>query len=75
MKYINAEEVMQAKKAEHIEKKEKKKHPEEKRKEGQREDRKEKHRPCWESSGFTSLNAPRIEILATIKGNDYLKKP
>ena len=54
-KYINVEEVMQARRTEHAEKKGKKKHPEENRKEGQREDRKEKHRPRWESSGFTPL--------------------
>ncbi|XP_052172226.1 uncharacterized protein LOC127788156 [Diospyros lotus] len=70
-KYINAEEVMQAKRAEHVEKKDKKKHPEERR----RDDRREKHRPRWDSGGFTPLNAPRAEILATIEGKDYLKKP
>ena len=64
MKYINAEEVMQAKRVEHSEKKEKKKHSEENRKEGRMEDQKEKHRPSWESSSFTPLNAPRVEILA-----------
>ena len=74
-KYINAEEVIQVKRAEHTKKKEKKKHSEEKRNEGRREDRKEKHRPRWESNDFTPLNAPRIEILATIEGKDYLKKP
>ncbi|XP_052203083.1 uncharacterized protein LOC127808555 [Diospyros lotus] len=71
MKYINAEELMQAKRAEHVEKKEKKKHP----KERKNEDRKEKHCPRWDSSGFTPLIAPRVEILATIEGKDYLKKP
>ncbi|XP_052199945.1 uncharacterized protein LOC127806571 [Diospyros lotus] len=70
MKYINVEEVMQAKKAEHAEKKEKNKHPEERK----NEDRKEKHRPRWDSSGFTPLNTPRAKILATIEGKDYLKK-
>ncbi|XP_052197512.1 uncharacterized protein LOC127804630 [Diospyros lotus] len=48
-KYINAEEVMQAKRAEHTKKKEKKKHPEEHKNEGRREDQKEKHRPQWET--------------------------
>ncbi|XP_052172286.1 uncharacterized protein LOC127788214 [Diospyros lotus] len=67
-KYINAEEVMQAKRAEHVEKKDKKKHPEEKRSDDQRE----KHRPRWDSGGFTPLNALRAEILATIEGKDYL---
>ncbi|XP_052193833.1 uncharacterized protein LOC127802169 [Diospyros lotus] len=70
-KYINAEEVIQAKRAEHVEKKDKKKHPEEMRS----DDRREKHRPRWDSGGFTPLNAPRAEILATIEGKDYLKKP
>ncbi|XP_052197258.1 uncharacterized protein LOC127804436 [Diospyros lotus] len=70
-KYINAEEVMQAKKTEHVEKKDKKKHPEERKS----DDRREKHRPRWDSGGFTPLNAPRAEILATIEGKDYLKKP
>ncbi|XP_052177503.1 uncharacterized protein LOC127791560 [Diospyros lotus] len=70
-KHINAEEVMQAKKAEHAEKKDKKKHP----KERKNDDRKEKHRHRWDSGGFTPLNAPRAEILATIEGKDYLKKP
>ncbi|XP_052172145.1 uncharacterized protein LOC127788065 [Diospyros lotus] len=70
-KYINVEEVMQAKRAEHVEKKDKKKHPEEKKS----DDRREKHRPRWDSGGFTPLNALREEILSTIKGKDYLKKP
>ncbi|XP_052172205.1 uncharacterized protein LOC127788136 [Diospyros lotus] len=70
-KYINAEEVMQVKRVEHAEKKEKKKHP----KERKNEDQREKHHPRWDLSGFTPLNAPRWEILATIKGKDYLKKP
>ncbi|XP_052203187.1 uncharacterized protein LOC127808657 [Diospyros lotus] len=39
------------------------------------DDRREKHRPRWDSAGFTPLNAPRAEILATIEGKDYLKKP
>ena len=55
--------------------KEKKKHSEENKSEGRREDRKEKHRPQWESRSFTPLNTPRAEILATIEGKDYLKKP
>ncbi|XP_052193775.1 uncharacterized protein LOC127802122 [Diospyros lotus] len=63
-KYINAEEVMQAKRAEHAEKREKKKHPEERK----NEDWKEKHHPRWDSSGFTPLNVPRGKILATIEG-------
>ncbi|XP_052172193.1 uncharacterized protein LOC127788122 [Diospyros lotus] len=70
-KYINAEKVMQAKRAEHAEKKDKKKHPEERK----NDDWKEKHHPRWDSGGFTPLNAPRAEILATIEGKDYLKKP
>ncbi|XP_052198186.1 uncharacterized protein LOC127805048 [Diospyros lotus] len=74
-KYINVEEVMQAKRAKYTEKKEKKKHSEENKSEGRREDRSEKCRPRWESSSFTPLNAPRAEILVTIEGKDYLKKP
>ncbi|XP_052205162.1 uncharacterized protein LOC127809987 [Diospyros lotus] len=70
-KYINVEEVMQAKRAEHVEKKDKKKHPEERK----NDDRREKHHPRWYSGGFTPLNAPRAEILAIIQGKDYLKKP
>ena len=41
-KYINAEKVMQAKRAKHAEGKGKKKHIEEQRSEGRREDRREK---------------------------------
>ncbi|XP_052181996.1 uncharacterized protein LOC127794786 [Diospyros lotus] len=70
-KYINAKEVMQAKRVEHVEKKDKKKHHEERKS----DDRREKHRPRCDSGGFTPLNAPRADILATIKGKDYLKKP
>ncbi|XP_052172249.1 uncharacterized protein LOC127788175 [Diospyros lotus] len=74
-KYINAEEVMQAKRAEYTEKKEQKKHSEENKGEDRKEDREKKHHPRWESSSFTPLNAPRAEILATIEGKDCLKKP
>lgn len=66
---------MQAKRAKYTEKKEKKKHPEEHKIEGRKKDQKEKHCPHWESTSFTSLNAPRVEILATIEDKDYQKKP
>ncbi|XP_052172297.1 uncharacterized protein LOC127788227 [Diospyros lotus] len=66
--------VMQAKRGKYTEKNEKKRYSEENKSEGRREDRKEKPYPRWELSGFTPLNASRVEILATIEGNDYLKK-
>ncbi|XP_052203242.1 uncharacterized protein LOC127808678 [Diospyros lotus] len=70
-KYINAEEVMQAKRAEHAENREKKKLF----KEHKNSSRREKPRPRWDPSRYTPLTVPRAEILATTEGKDYLKKP
>ncbi|XP_052177546.1 uncharacterized protein LOC127791602 [Diospyros lotus] len=73
-KYINAEEVMQAKRIEYSDKKEKKSQNREQKPKDKSGCQGERSGPRWSPVKFTLLNTPRVEILATIENKDYLKK-
>ncbi|XP_052209262.1 uncharacterized protein LOC127812774 [Diospyros lotus] len=74
-KYINAKEVMRAKRIEYSDKKEKKSQNMEQKPEDKPGCRGERSGPRWSPVKFTLLNTPQVKILATIENKNYLKKP
>ncbi|XP_052199534.1 uncharacterized protein LOC127806348 [Diospyros lotus] len=65
---------MRAKRIEYSNKKEKKSQSREQKSEDKPGRRGERSGPRWSPVRFTLLNTPRLEILATIENEDYLKK-